>query len=198
MLFRRRERFGRLSTKIGLVFSRLPLTPNQWTLLAFLPAAVSAYLLARENFLLSALTFLLAGFIDMIDGSVARVTGNATKLGAYLDTVADRYTEAIIMFALLFVALPPVYLPAYAWIFLYLFGSMLTTYAKAAAKEKGLVDEEIRGGLMERAERLLAVFLGILLAAYDRAFLAYMIALVAVLANITAVQRIVYSVRKAQ
>lgn len=198
MLFKRREKFNSLSVKIGIIFSKLPLTPNQWTLLAFVPAVISAYFLINESFLLAALLLLLSGFIDLVDGSVARVTGRVTKLGAYLDTIADRYVEAIMIFALLFVSLPSVYFPIYVWLYVYLFGSMLTTYAKAAAKEKDLVDEEIKGGIMERAERLLILVIGIILASYDKSFLSYMIVLLAVLANISALQRIYYSVKAAK
>ncbi|MBS3053204.1 MAG: CDP-alcohol phosphatidyltransferase family protein [Candidatus Aenigmarchaeota archaeon] len=198
MLFKRREKFNSLSVRIGIIFSKLPLSPNQWTVLAFVPALISAYFLVKEDFLFSALLFLISGFVDLIDGSVARVTGRVTKLGAYLDTIADRYVEAIIIFALLFVALPQVYFQIYVWLYVYLFGSMLTTYAKAAAKEKDLVDEEIKGGIMERAERMLILVLGIILAAYDKSFLSYTIVLLAVLANISAFQRIYYSIKAAK
>ena len=198
MLFKRREKFNRLSIRVGIVFSKLPLTPNQWTILAFVPAIASAYFLVQENFLLASLLLLLAGFVDLIDGSVARVTGRVTKLGAYLDTIADRYVEGIIIFALLFVSLPAVYFPSYVWLFIYLFGSMLTTYAKAAAKEKDMVEEEIKGGIMERAERLLIIFLGLLLASFSKLFLAYIIVAVAVLANISAIQRITYSINRSR
>ena len=198
MLFKRREKFNSLSVRIGIIFSKLPLSPNQWTVLAFVPALISAYFLVKEDFLFSALLFLISGFVDLIDGSVARVTGRVTKLGAYLDTIADRYVEAIIIFALLFVALPQVYFQIYVWLYVYLFGSMLTTYAKAAAKEKDLVDEEIKGGIMERAERMLILVLGIILAAYDKSFLSHIIVLLAVLANISALQRIYYSIKAAK
>ena len=198
MLFKRREKFNSLSVRIGIIFSKLPLSPNQWTVLAFVPALISAYFLVKEDFLFSALLFLISGFVDLIDGSVARVTGRGTKLGAYLDTIADRYVEAIIIVALLFVALPQVYFQIYVWLYVYLFGSMLTTYAKAAAKEKDLVDEEIKGGIMERAERMLILVLGIILAAYDKSFLSYTIVLLAVLANISAFQRIYYSIKAAK
>ena len=72
--------------------------------------------------------------MDFIDGAVARKKGLSTKKGAYCDTIADRYVESILLFGLLFVNLPIWYLPAYAWIFLVMMGSTMTTYAKAAAK----------------------------------------------------------------
>ncbi|MBI4018158.1 MAG: CDP-alcohol phosphatidyltransferase family protein, partial [Candidatus Aenigmarchaeota archaeon] len=75
MLYRQRERFNKLSVKVGIIFSRLGLSPNQWTLLTLLPTFAALYFLVREQFLLSAAFFIIASFIDLIDGSVARVTG---------------------------------------------------------------------------------------------------------------------------
>lgn len=179
-----------------MLFSKLPLTPNQWTLISVLPAIVSAYFIINENFLLGALLFGTASFLDLVDGSVARVTGRVTKKGAYLDTIIDRYIEGLIVFGLLFVSLP---IPnSTLWIVLYLFGSMMTTYAKAAAKEKNLTEEELRGGLTERAERLVLLFLGLLLANLSKAYLAYIVIILAVLSNATALQRIYIALRKKQ
>lgn len=189
-----RKRFSSLSISVGMAFAKLPLTPNQWTLVSILPAVVSAYFIINEKFLLAALLFGVASFLDLVDGSVARVTGRVTKRGAYLDTIMDRYVEGIIIFGLLFVALPIAY--ASVWIMLYLFGAMMTTYAKAAAREKGIVDIELRGGLTERPERLLLLFLGLLVASVDKAYLAYAIIILAVLSNITALQRIYIAMRK--
>lgn len=189
-----RQRFSQLNIKIGIVFSHLPLTPNQWTLFSVLPAVVSAYLIINGMFLWAALFFGLSAFLDLVDGSVARVTGRVTKRGAYLDTIIDRYIEVIIIFGLLFVSLP---IPnAILWLFLYLFGAMMTTYAKAAAKEKGLVEEELRGGLAERPERLMLLFLGLLLANFDKAYLSYIIIILAIISNITALQRIYIAMKQ--
>jgi phosphatidylglycerophosphate synthase len=178
------------------MFARLPLTPNQWTLVSIVPAVASAYYLIVQQFLYAAFLFAAASFLDLVDGSVARVTGRVTKKGAYLDTIIDRYIEAILVFGLLFASLPlPNPLPS-AWLFAYLFGAMMTTYAKAAAKEKNLVEEELRGGLTERAERLILLFSGILLGAFDKTYLAYTIMLLAILSNITALQRIYIAAKK--
>ena len=190
MLFAIRERFSKMSVNIGIAFSKLRLTPNQWTILTIIPTLVALYFLVQESFLLAALFFLIAAFFDLIDGSVARVTGKVTKLGAYLDTVMDRYVEGIIIVGLLFVSLPAFFVPAYVWIFIYFFGSMMSTYVKAAAKEKELVEKELRGGVLERAERLILLFVGLVLAYFNTAYLVYIIVVVAVLSNITALQRI--------
>jgi phosphatidylglycerophosphate synthase len=128
--------------------------------------------------------------MDLIDGSVARVTGTVSKKGAYLDTVVDRYVEGIIILGLLFAGLPDFYLPVTAWLFIYFFGAMMTTYVKAAAKEKELVEKELRGGFLERAERLLILFIGILIASLDPFYLTYTIVVLAVLSNVTVLQRV--------
>ena len=194
--YRKREKFSNLSIKIGTFFSKFGLSPNQWTLLVLLPTFVSLYFILQNEFLIAAAFMLVSAFLDVVDGSVARVMGKVTKLGAYLDTVMDRYVEAIILLGLLFCNLPGFYAPAYVWIFLFLFGSMMTTYVKAAAKEKDLVEKEITGGLLERGERLIILFIGILLAHYSRLYLTYIIVILAILSNLTALQRIRIAVRK--
>jgi len=193
--YKSRHHFANLSLKIGTIFSRFGLSPNQWTMVSIIPALIALYYLINSEFLLAALFFLLSAFLDLVDGSVARVMGKVTKRGAYLDTVVDRYVEALIVLGLVFIALPDFYIPAAAWIFIYFLGSMMTTYVKSAAKEKELVEKEIKGGILERAERLVILFIGILLAILDRSYLTYTIALLAVLANISALQRIGIAVR---
>lgn len=194
MFYANREKFAGLSVKIGISFSKIPLSPNQWTIISLVPAVLAAYFLAKDQFLFAASLFIIAAFLDLVDGSVARVTGRVSKFGAYLDTIVDRYVEAMIIFALLFVALPTTgfFLPIKAWILLYLFGAMMTTYTKSAAKEKEIIldGSELKGGILERAERLIILFVGILAAAFNPIYLSYAIVLLAVLTNFSALQRV--------
>jgi archaetidylinositol phosphate synthase len=195
-MYKRRERFSGLSIKIGIAFSKLRISPNQWTLLSIIPALIAMYFLANSQFIYAAVLFILSSFMDLIDGSVARITGKASRLGAYMDTIVDRYVEGIIIFAMLFASLPDFYIPVYAWIFLYMFGSLMTTYSKSAAKEKELIiGKELKGGLLERAERLIILFIGILLAVIQPIYLTYVIVILAVLSNISAIQRIVIATK---
>ncbi|MFH1445761.1 MAG: CDP-alcohol phosphatidyltransferase family protein [Nanoarchaeota archaeon] len=196
-LYKKREKFSGMSIKIGIIFSKFGLSPNAWTGISLIPAIVAVWFLMQANFLVAALLFIVSAFIDLIDGSVARVTGRTSLLGAYLDTVVDRYVEAIIIFGLLFASLPAlaipatsIVIPASALIFLFFFGGLMTTYVKAAAKEKGLVEKELKGGLLERAERLMLLFVGILLAAVNPLYLTYMLFILVILTNISALQRI--------
>ena len=175
---------------IGETFSKFGLSPNQWTVMSLIVAAFAFTFILNEQYVLGAVFIALSGFVDLIDGAVARHTGRVTKEGAYIDTIADRYAEFLYVLPLAFIAMPTVFLPFKAWLLLYLFGAMMTTYAKAAAKEKELGVEEIRGGLLERAERVSIYTIGLLLASMDILYLTYAVILLAMLVNISALQRV--------
>jgi len=189
-LYKRREKFEGFSMRLGRGFARLGLSPNHWTLLSIVFVAAAFWFLAKEQFLLAGGLFLVSVFLDIVDGAVARATGKATRRGAYLDTIMDRYVEGVIVFGLLFAALPRFIYPAYIWIFLYLFGALMTTYAKAAAKEKRLIEKELKGGLLERAERVLMLCGGIVLAFFNPFYLTSVIVILAIMTNISAIERI--------
>jgi phosphatidylglycerophosphate synthase len=190
VLFKHRSKFEEFSLKVGKKFAKLKLTPNQWTGLSLVFVIITFYLLVLGVFFWASLFFFLAIVMDFIDGSVARATRKVSKFGAYLDTIIDRYVEAVVLFGLLFVSLPYLVLPAYAWIFLMLFGGFMTSYAKAAAMEKGLTKKEIKGGVMERAERVFILFIGLILASASLLYLVIILAILAIFTNITALQRI--------
>ena len=175
---------------IGEVFSKFGLSPNQWTIVSLIVAALAFVFILTSQFILGAVFIALSGFVDLIDGAVARYTGRVTKEGAYIDTIADRYAEILYVLPLAFLSLPTVFLPFKAWLVLYVFGAMMTTYAKAAAKEKELGVEEIRGGIVERAERVSIYAIGLLLASVDVLYLSYAVILLAILVNVSALQRV--------
>lgn len=194
IFYKNKEKFERISIKVGIVFSRLGLSPNQWTVSSLIPAAIAFYLLVSSRFLLAGIFFFVSAFIDIIDGSVARVTGRVTKLGGYLDTMMDRYVEFLMIFALLFCPLPDFTIPIYCWILAFLFGSMMTSYARVAAGDK--LGKDVKGGIVERAERVALLCIGILMAHFDRVYLTYVIVILAVLTNISALQRLAAAIRK--
>jgi len=93
----------------------------------------------------------------------------------------------------LFINLPSIFfVPGYVWVYAAMFGSVVTTYAKAAAKEKDLVNQELKGGLLSRAERLILIFIALVLAAIypDYYYATAILFVIAVLANFTALQRV--------
>jgi len=199
MLAEKREKFKKVSEITGKFFSKLPLTPNQYTLISLFFVILSFWFLIQVNLVLALIFFLLAAFLDFIDGAVAKFTQRETKKGAYLDTICDRYVEGIILLGFLFLPLKGFFLlPAQVWVFLAFFGSLMTTYAKAAAKEKELVESELKKGLLGRAERVILISLSILLGIFNLSWIIYPIIILAIFSNITALQRIYLSLRPGQ
>jgi len=178
---------------IGKSFSFL--TANQWSYIGLILTMISVYFIINQRFLLAALLFGVGGFLDFVDGAVARHRKEATKKGAYLDTILDRYTEAIIIFALIFVSIPTLFIDSEIWLFLYLFGSMMTTYAKAAASEKKIIDE-LSVGILQRQDRIFLLIVALFSAVFSLAVLGYFIVILAILTNISALQRIFAAMAK--
>jgi phosphatidylglycerophosphate synthase len=191
MLDTKRYWFKDLEKLVGKVFGALPLTPNQWTYLSGVFALIGLFFMISGSLVWATIMFFIAAGLDFVDGAVARAKDMSSKVGAYLDTVFDRYVEGIIFFGMLFLGLPQVWIPGAAWVFLAIFGSVVTTYVKAAAKEKDLVNQELKGGLLSRGERLILIFIALILGIIypDYLYMTYVVAIIAVLANFTAIQR---------
>ncbi|MBI2172820.1 MAG: CDP-alcohol phosphatidyltransferase family protein [Candidatus Aenigmarchaeota archaeon] len=194
MLYKNREKFESIGRFVGKKMSGVPVTPNQWTLISFLLSILSAYFIIMGRFAEASAVFALAALSDMVDGSVARYRNSAVPKGAFYDTVVDRYVEFIVIVSLMASGLPPFFIGANLWITALLFGSIMTTFVRAAAmRELGI---EVKGGLVERGERMILLFLGILSASFNVMYLVYFIALLAVLTNVSALQRISASVKR--
>ncbi len=189
MLYKKRDLFNKLSEVLGKSFSKLCPYPNLWTVFAVFPALLTFYFLLNQRFLLAAVSFIVTATVDLIDGAVARKTHRVTIFGAYLDTVADRFTEFIVLAGLYFVNYPDFIFSTKIWVFLLLFGSIMTTYVKAAAFEKKVVKDEIRGGILERGERMIMLFLIIFFSMFNLDYSAVLLAITAIASLFTVLQR---------
>ncbi len=191
MLFEKSENktLKKIREWIGDNFARFNISPNTWTVVSLAVAMAASLSILNRYFLLGAFLIIISGLIDLIDGAVARKTKKVTKFGAFLDTVVDRYNEFLFIFPLAFIQWQPIVFDFHAWIFLFLFGAMITTYVKAAAAEKEL-KKELRGGILERAERVGIYTIGLIIAEFNLAAFQYLIIILAVLSNISAIQRI--------
>ncbi|MEM5872289.1 MAG: CDP-alcohol phosphatidyltransferase family protein [Candidatus Aenigmatarchaeota archaeon] len=190
MLYKQRKHFKKLSEKVGYFFTKLSISPNQWTLLSLFLALIVFYFLVNQNFILSFVFCIITISIDMIDGAVARATKKSTKFGAYLDTTVDRFIEFFIIFGLLFLDYPNFIFNSKTWLMLLLFGSMLSTYSKAAALEKGLIKEELKGGgILEHTDRLILFLIIILISYFSLNYAIYLIAITAILTFVSFLQR---------
>ena len=190
VLYQRRKKFKGIETITGALLSKLPLFPNHYTLASVFLILFSFYFLVKVQVLPAFIFFLTAALFDFIDGAVARYSQRTTKIGAYLDTICDRYVEGIVLLGFLFLPLPKIWLPSYVWIFLVLFGSLLTTYSKAAAKEKTLLELEFKRGLVGRGERIILISLTMILGIFNFLWMAWAIIVLAFLFNIAAIERI--------
>jgi len=193
-----------VSNKLGIFFAGFPLTPNQWTLLSVVPALAGFIALIYGQLAWSIALFAASAIIDAIDGGVARVTGAVSNLGAFLDGVIDRVVEALLLFGLMFSGLVQAWvLPAHAWIALLLFsGTVMTSYVRAYAHHRKAVTNEKKlkrmGGVLERPERLVLVFAGMLAFYAQPIYLTYALAAAALLASLTVLQRIWFVVKNAE
>ena len=91
-----RDRVRGLATPIATALGRLGLTPNALTIIGFLGTCAAAWAAASQLWLLAGVLVLAFGIFDLFDGTLARATGRASKLGAFLDSTFDRAGEAIV------------------------------------------------------------------------------------------------------
>jgi archaetidylinositol phosphate synthase len=178
---------------------KIGLTPNKISTIGFilaLASVVSYALTTTQNsrLLILAVVFLLAsGFCDTLDGIVARTFGQTTVFGGFYDSVLDRYADAAVYTAIIVAGLAN---PAWGsfwgsvWGLAALSGSLLVSYTRSRAEAIGIKMESV--GLAERAERMLILAVVSLIAYFWLPALGYGIALLAVLANFTVIQRAVY------
>jgi phosphatidylglycerophosphate synthase len=174
---------------LGGFFNRLGLTPNMMTMLGLIGNSVGAYYLARGEMLTGGILVLLMTPIDALDGTMARLRGESGDFGAFVDSVTDRYSELIIYGGLLYHFLSLGEPLGGLLVFGAAAGSVLVSYVKARAEALGY---EAKVGLLTRVERYLVLAPSLV---FNQLLIGLWI--IALLANITALQRIWYVRRQA-
>jgi len=176
--------------------SFLPISPNVFTTFAIPLAGTAAYFLYTESYLLATLFILLSVFIDFLDGSFAEVKGKKSYFGNYFDAVTDKIVEAIIYLGFSF------HYPLVA--FICFANSILLSYAKPRVALVIETDNHDWPAIGERADRLILLLLGLVLANFveykDWDFVFITLVIVSVLTFIGFIQRILYArnlIRKA-
>ena len=156
-------------------------------ILAFFSGAFYALWRFNETLILAALIFLFfSGFCDALDGALARIYGRTTPFGGFLDSIVDRYADAVVIAGIIVGGLCNLYVGIIA-----LIGSLLVSYARARA---GSMHVDMSGvGITERAERILIIVVAsIAYFFYDKALWYGMIVL-AVLTHVTVLQRALHT-----
>ncbi|MDZ7341080.1 MAG: CDP-alcohol phosphatidyltransferase family protein [candidate division KSB1 bacterium] len=173
-------------------FIKRNLNPNHFTTLGLVISIISAYFFAIGKLWLAGVLMLLAGTFDIIDGKVARATNRVTKFGALYDSTLDRYAEVMIFFGLAYYFVHSNWtsgnfevsvLGAVA-VCIALGGAVMTSYVRARAEGLGL---ECKVGVMQRPERIVLIAFG---AIFHKVALLVALLIVAIFANVTAIQRL--------
>ena len=176
--------FLRLLAPLVNTLAKRGIHPTCLTLAGFVITCMAAVALSKGSLRTGGLLILLGGLCDSIDGNLARSTGKATRFGALLDSVIDRYSEFVMFLgiAAYFIILKNYFI--LAGTFIALCGSIMVSYTRARAESLGF---ESKAGITQRAERI--VFLGFGALIHPMVF-KLSIWLVAILANVTALQRL--------
>lgn len=144
---------------VGQQLRRTGITADHLTLVGVVMAFGAALAIGNGALRLGLVLLVLTALPDVLDGAVAKASGTASPRGAFFDSVADRFTDALLLGGVAWhlsttqtgriAVLPMAVLAA----------SMLISYERAKAEALGF---DAKGGVMERAERLVALAFGLL------------------------------------
>ena len=170
----------------GLRF--LGVSANHVSCAGFALCVVSAGLIVADRPVAAGIVFLVAGVSDLIDGMMARSAGASTRFGAFLDSTVDRASEGVVFAAICYLFARDGAALDVAVAVVALFCSFLVSYTRSRAGELGVA---CAVGIATRAERVGLIVFGLIFG-----LLAEAVYLVAILAVVTALQRVVH-VRRA-
>ena len=168
----------------------LGVTPNSLTILGLIVSVGAAwcylYWAVNPLFLPAAGgLILLSGFIDAIDGTLARLTDSVSRFGGLLDSVSDRYSDAVVLSAITYGGLCHPF-----WGLTAIVGSLMVSYARARAEAAGVAMASV--GLAERAERMIFLSVVTFVSYFRVDLLGWGMIILALLAQFTVLQRVAY------
>jgi len=182
----------KLSEPIARLLVRTRLTPNQATWSAFGIAALSFASFVLGYNILGGILAQLSSIADGIDGSLARLKGITSAFGGFLDSVLDRYADALIvlgmtLWSLFHESYPQIWLVG----FLAIVGTLSLSYTRARIdpKHRVIFDK----GLLSIASRDIRLFLVMLGGVTGQVY--FCLLLIAILTNLLVFYRLVYSYR---
>jgi CDP-diacylglycerol---glycerol-3-phosphate 3-phosphatidyltransferase len=189
MLSHYKASLTRLGDPLARALLRAHVRPNHLTMVGLGVSILAAGALAQGQLRVGAALLALAGLCDFFDGSLARLANSVSPFGAFLDSVADRYSDLVVLLGVVLyyhraADTTGVFLTMGA-----LVGTIMTSYTKARAQSIGVPCEI---GLIERPERLIMLIAGATFNVLTPAMIA-----LTLLTNLTALQRILYMRRAA-
>lgn len=166
---------------------RIRANPNLITITGFVITLTASFVLPL-NLRLGGLLILAGGLFDALDGVVARTNSRTTKFGAFLDSLLDRLSDALIFLSLAWHLAAKGDRTGAMLSLGTMVGAFLVSYARARSEGLGI---DNRAGVMERPERIIVIIFGTL-----TGWLNPLLWLMAILTYFTVLQR-VYRVWKA-
>jgi CDP-diacylglycerol--glycerol-3-phosphate 3-phosphatidyltransferase len=172
----------RLLQPLARFFGSIGLTPNAVTVLGLVLTAAVAGVLASGHVRVAGVLLIFTLGTDALDGVLARLTGQTTRFGAFLDSTLDRWAEVLLYGALVWHYLKAGQDSAVLLATAAMATSLLVSYTRARAEGVGLTCKE---GLFTRFERLVVLIAGLITQQ-----VVWALGIIALLAGVTAVQRI--------
>jgi len=194
MLTKLKEKIQQMLASEAKMAHSIGLTPNIISFIGLVLAFLSALSYAvwqnsSLSLLLAAVLLLLSGFCDALDGVVARIYEQTTAFGGFLDSLLDRYADAIVFAGVIVGGLCDT-----LWGLVALIGALLVSYTRARAEAAGTKMESV--GIAERAERIIVLATVSIVAIFWLPALNIGIILLALLSNLTVLQRALYMYRE--
>jgi CDP-diacylglycerol---glycerol-3-phosphate 3-phosphatidyltransferase len=175
---------------VGSSLGSRRLKADHLTALGLVLASAAAVVIASGHLFIGLVLVILAAIPDLLDGAVAKATGTSSVRGAFFDSVSDRVTDSLILGGLAW-HLASSHQAHWAVLPLAVLGvSNLISYERAKAESLGF---EAKGGLMERAERIIVLCVGL---AFPVVLL-WVLGVMLALTSVTAIQRFVKVWRQA-
>jgi len=172
----------RVTAPVGAFLALVGVTANQLTVVGLVAAVGASVAIATNRLFLGAALLGVSALPDLFDGPVAKAAGTSSARGAFFDSVADRVTDTVVLGGLAWYLESSRGGHAAMLAFALLGASILVSYQRAKAESLGY---RASGGLMERAERVVALAVGLVFSAV----LVPVLWATLVLTAITAVQR---------
>jgi phosphatidylglycerophosphate synthase len=179
------KKLGRsLDRPLARLASHVPFTPNAITITGFIFMIFACSVLVSD-LMTGGILVLTAGFFDMLDGAIARAKNMVSPYGAFLDSVLDRYADAVIMLAISWNMFSLGNTVGMLLALASLVGSFLVSYARARAEGLGV---SCSHGLMERPERIILIAAGAI-----TGYIIPVLWVMTILTHYTVVQRIMHA-----
>jgi len=176
---------------IGRALRATKMTPDHLTIVGLVLGAASAVVVGSGHLHWGLVLVVLAALPDLLDGALAKASGSSSQRGAFFDSTVDRITDFLLLGGIAFYYAdgradgtgdPRLAVLPFAVASI----SSVISYQRAKAESLGL---DAKGGLMERAERIVVLCIGLFLEPWLDGALMWILWGMLALICITAVQR---------